>query len=220
MEITQDAGSLPVAGDNAGSPTAWDAQWDSSTQWAIPYERFQEVNARMKVAEEKLAKVEELEGTVNNLRSAFAPQKQENQVPDMYENPQAYAEWIQQGAIRQIDARTQAEQAAIQAENTRLDGQLSSLKETHWDVDSDAVQQHALKYNMRTPDWKWLDLSLAYANMLETWKVSPQATARAAAAPLWSSQTTRNPASNISQQELSRMSRSSGFSSYVASQLE
>jgi hypothetical protein len=85
----------------------------------------------MKVAEEKLAKVEELEGTVNNLRSAFAPQKQENQVPDMYENPQAYAEWIQQGAIRQIDARTQAEQAAIQAENTRLDGQLNQLKETH-----------------------------------------------------------------------------------------
>jgi hypothetical protein len=82
------------------------------------------------------------------------------------------------------------------------------------------VQQHALKYNMRTPDWKWIDLEKAYENMLESWKVTPWAKARVEAAPLWSSQTTRNPATNISQKDLSNMSRGSGFSQFVASQYD
>jgi hypothetical protein len=87
----------------------------------IPKARFDEVNNRMKAAEDKLSRVDDMESKLNSIQSAFSPQESKEQIPDMYENPQAYAQWIQQNTINQIDARTKAETDARQAENSRLD---------------------------------------------------------------------------------------------------
>ena len=194
-----------------------DVNSDSSTDWNsgdkfVPYSRFKEVNDQMKNYKESS---ENLESRLKSIESRFAPPAPaQSTIPDMFEDPMAYAQWVKQETLKEIDAR----------ENTKLElsarekAEINQLLEKNPKLDLDKLKQHKDKYEFKS-------LKIAYENMQEfskaeeSGKNSAQANfARAKSSPVWTSSSTRDPMANLTQQDLRSLKTSGSLAWFLASQ--
>lgn len=111
-----------------------------------------------------------LRSEIEQLKSMVKPQeqpKQEETIPDFYDDPKAYANYIKEQTIAEIERRSQ-ESTQKTAEATRaIDAQYAKIRETHQDIDEDAIGEFAIEYNIRNTDGRGYDLVKAHQLMLK-----------------------------------------------------
>ena len=197
-----------------------DVIWDSSAQEkVVPYERFAEVNAEKNSYKEM---VEELESRLGNIEEKFSPKpvRTENEIPDVYENPKAYAEWIKNQTISEIMNQKHQEQQAQQAEVQRIEQEIESIKKLNpWlTINEDAIGEFAIEYDLRNEDW-WYDLIKAF-NLYQkiNWQSQGQPSTRDRIAPVWANSITRTPSNIVTQDTLRQLNKSWGLTQFIASQ--
>lgn len=147
--------SSTTTDDNtANSSNANDVNSDSSSQEQVPFHehpRFQEL---VKEKNEYKEKYEGLEARFSEIENKFKPAQpvEEENVPDPFDDPKGYAEYIKQSAIAELEAKQQASSEAERKAQELIDSQFEKLRETDKDIDEEKVSEFAMEYGITNQD--------------------------------------------------------------------
>jgi len=132
---------------------------DSETK-TVPYDRFKEVNEKMKGYREE---IDELKSMIKSKDVDDEDEDEENETySKLYDDPKKFAEIIKKQTIAEIK-REESEKAQKKAELDRIiDDQISTLKKKNKDVDLEALTDFAEKYNIVDSKTGVLSLTNAY----------------------------------------------------------
>ncbi len=182
--VTEDVNvdSSATEGDNqADSPNANDVNSSSSEQNEkfVPYDRFKEVVDQRNESDKKL---DDLSNDFNELKNRLSPQapSQEEEIPDPYEDPKAFAEHTIQKAVDRINSEKAAKAQIAKDADAYVENQFKEIEKTEKGIDREKLSGFADEYGIRGKDGK---PDLIKAHSLMTKMGQKDDTARANFAP-------------------------------------